>query len=151
MKLTTVNVSRSLSLVCVVVLLGLNLIRTKVVSEPIQAIGFWLCATGLLYGCAALVLWPTQLVAANTGNLGTRRPAVARGFGLFGLVIAGFFEALASAWSGHFHWPTFVVACTASGLCAVVALKQLGRTLKDGACEQPPTSSKDHSHYEESA
>ena len=124
------TVSRSLLFICVIVLLGLDIVGAEAVGKPVQAVGLWLSATGLLYGCAAMVLWPRQLVTANAGNLGTRHPGVARGFGAFGLLIAGLFEAMASAWSGHFHWPTFVVACGASGLCATVGLRNLERRLK---------------------
>lgn len=124
------TVSRSLWFICVIVLMGLDILGAEAVGKPLQAVGLWLSATGLLYGCGAMVLRPRQLVASNAGNLGTRRPGVARGFGIFGLVMAVFFDMLASAWSGHFHWPTFVVACAASGLCTAAALRNLGRELK---------------------
>jgi hypothetical protein len=124
------TVSPSLWFICVIVLLGLDILGAKAVGKPVQAVGLWLSATGLLYGCAAMVLCPRQLVASNAGNLGTRHPGVARGFDGFGLLIAGLFEAMASAWSGHFHWPTFAVASTASGVCATVGLRNLGRRLK---------------------
>jgi hypothetical protein len=126
-KMTTI--SRSLWFICIIVFLGLDILGSEALGKPIQAVGFWLSATGLLYGCGAMVLWPRQLVASKAGSLGTRHPGVARGFGVFGLLMAGLFEALAGSWSGYFHWPTFVVACAASGMCAAVALRNLGKKL----------------------
>jgi hypothetical protein len=137
-RLNITTVSRSLWLACVIIFLGLDLLGAEAMGKAVQAVGLWLGATGLFYGCGAMVLWPRQLVASNAGNLGTRRPEVARGFGAFGLVIAVLFETLASAWSGHFHWPTFVMACAASGLCAAAALRNLGSKLKASAGRRSP-------------
>ena len=95
------TVSRSLWFICIIVLLGLDILGTEAVGKPLQAFGMWLSATGLLYGCAAMVLWPRQLVASNAGSLGTRRPGVARGFGVFGLVMAALFEVLAGRSRPH--------------------------------------------------
>jgi len=70
----------------------------------------------------------------DAGNVGTRHPGVARGCGLFGLGAAVFFEVVASAaWRGHFHWPTFALACGASAACGVVGLRRLRRSLHPAA------------------
>jgi len=116
------------------VLLGLVVFCVELFGKWLQALGLWAAATGLLLGSGALVLWPRQLVVRNAGNVGTRHPGVARGCGLFGLGAAVFFEVVASAaWRGHFHWPTFALACGASAACGVVGLRRLRRSLHPAA------------------
>ena len=114
----------------IVVLLGLEIFTANSLGKTVQTFGLWLAATGLLYGSGALVLWPRQLVTRNGGNVGTRRPAVAFGVGVFGLLMALGFEVLAGGASRRFHWPTFVLACAASSLCAAVGLARLGYQLR---------------------
>ena len=125
--------TRSLAEVVVVLLIGLEIFTADGVGKTVQTFGLWLAATGLLYGSGALVLWPQQLVTRNAGNVGTRRPAMAFGFGIFGLLLAIGFEILAGGASGKFNWPTFVLACAASGLCAAVGLARLGQQLRGTA------------------
>ena len=115
----------SLMWVVILVLLGLELFTADSLGKTVQTFGMWLQATGLLYLSGALVLWPRQLVNRNAGNVGTRRPAVAFGFGVFGLLMAIGFELVVGGASGKFNWPTFVLACAASGVCAAVGLARL--------------------------
>jgi hypothetical protein len=75
-------------------------------------------------------MWPRQLVARNAGKVGTRRPGIARGFGVFGIVMALFFQATACVWAGRYQWLAFLVGLAASALCAFAGLRRLGRGLR---------------------
>ncbi len=123
------SISRLLFSIVTLVFLGLGILAMESLTRPVQAFGHWMAATGLLFGGGAMVLWPRQLLARNAGTVGTRRPGVARGFGVFGLVMALFFQAMASVWAGRFQWLVFVVGLAASTLCAFVGLRHLRRGL----------------------
>jgi hypothetical protein len=121
------------------VIVGLVVFCVERLGRSLQAAGLWLAATGLLYGSLAMVLWPRRLVERHAAGVGTRHPGLVWILGIFGVAVALFFEALASAWSGRFHWPTFVGACVTTGICAAVGLVCLGRSLNPAADREEGT------------